>query len=453
MKRTLLIGLAIGVMVTLLASLLLLPPGRGHNSTEASGGSGDPPTIFGIDLDPSGNSCVPPDEETSTGGYCTLGTIDKCIQVESTDSGPAIPGPLFDIDVFMDDVPGAEHPNGAKDLAGADFFMHYDKNYLQVNGWGGAGNGCRDWLLGTKLGSVACLEAGQTVFPDVDGALGVSLADTGGAAGAELPGARGPLERYTVQVVQAGPKIVPITFAAGGLNNTYFASSVMGRYGADHVSDANYSPQYGLIAIDTPCAPVTVTPTSTATLTPTATLTATATATLTPTPAPTSVDLVTGWNHVCYVGPSQATQDALADIGDAVLAVYRLRPDQGYDKWFPGRPDISTMTSVGSYESLLLLMSSNRSWSQNAAASPPASRDLTQGWDSVCYLGQTKEVEAATASIAGKFSIIYALAPEQSWKRFVPARPEIGNLASLQRFSSVLILLTQAEGAQWVFDP
>jgi len=443
MKRTLLIGLAIGVMVTLLASLLLLPPGRGHNSTEASGGSGDPPTIFGIDLDPSGNSCVPPDEETSTGGYCTLGTIDKCIQVESTETG-TYPGPIFEVDVFLDDIPTG------KDLGGADFFMYYDKNYLQVNGWGGAGNGCRDWLLGTKLGSVACLEAGQTVFPDVDGALGVSLADTGGAAGAELPGARGPLNRYRLQVVQAGPKIVPITFAGAP---TYFASSSVGRYDPTQVWDANYSPQYGLIAIDTPCAPVTVTPTSTATLTPTATLTATATATLTPTPAPTSVDLVTGWNHVCYVGPSQATQDALADIGDAVLAIYRLRPDQGYDKWFPGRPDISTMTSVGSYESLLLLMSSNRSWSQNAAASPPASRDLTQGWDSVCYLGQTKEVEAATASIAGKFSIIYALAPEQSWKRFVPARPEISNLASLQRFSSVLILLTQAEGAQWVFDP
>jgi hypothetical protein len=111
------------------------------------------------------------------------------------------------------------------------------------------------------------------------------------------------------------------------------------------------------------------------------------------------------------------------------------------------------MTSVGSYESLLLLMSSSRSWSQNAAASPPASRDLVPGWNSVCYLGQTKEVEAATASIAGKFSVIYVLAPDQSWKRFVPGRPQISNLASLQQLSSVLTLVTQAEGAQWVFDP
>jgi len=164
-------------------------------------------------------------------------------------------------------------------------------------------------------------------------------------------------------------------------------------------------------------------------------------------------NLVAGWNYACYIGAAQPIQQALASISDGLLAVYRLRPHQGYDKWFPHRPDVSTMTSVGSYESLLLLMSSSSSWSQNAAASPPASHDLAPGWNSVCYLGQTKEVEAATASIAGKFSVIYVLAPDQSWKRFVPGRPQISNLASLQQFSSVLTLVTQAEGAQWVFDP
>jgi len=254
-KILLLGGVAAAAFVALLAALFLLMPGGGQDSAQAAGGTGGFPTIFGIDVDPYGptaNVCVP--GTTTVNGYCTLGTTDFSIQVESTDTGPGVPGPIFDVDVFMDDVPGALHPNGARDLGGADFYMYYNQAYINVDGWGPqvggvpTGNGCDDMLIGTVMNS-NCLEAGETAFPDADGTLIVSLADTCGATCAETSNARGTLNRYTLHVVAPGPKIVPIVF---GLAPSYFYDSAGVGYDADQVWDANYSPKYGLIAIDTP---------------------------------------------------------------------------------------------------------------------------------------------------------------------------------------------------------
>lgn len=204
---------------------------------------------------------------------------------------------------------------------------------------------------------------------------------------------------------------------------------------------------------DTPTATSTPSPTPTATPTPSPTATATATPTTTATPTPTSGDLGAGWNQVCYLGPSQDIQDALAGISENVPAVYSLRPDQGYDKWFPSRPEISTISTLNPYQSLLLLLTSATSWPQQPSSPQPSSASLVQGWNSVCYAGETKDVSAATQSIDGQFGVLYALGSNQGWQRFVPGRPEISNLSQLSRYASVLILVTQEGGTQWSFGP
>jgi hypothetical protein len=136
-----------------------------------------------------------------------------------------------------------------------------------------------------------------------------------------------------------------------------------------------------------------------------------------------------------------------------VLSAYHLRPDQGYDRWFPGRPEISTITDLTPYEPFFILMASPASWTQGDAGAPPASVALVQGWNSVCYAGETKATEAATAAIAGNFSVLYSLGADQSWMRFVTSRPEVSNLPELQQFTAALVLVTPAEGAVWTFDP
>jgi hypothetical protein len=201
----------------------------------------------------------------------------------------------------------------------------------------------------------------------------------------------------------------------------------------------------------------------TPTVTPTATATATATPTSTPVPGsptppppPGTVLLVGGWNNSCYVGPEQPLQDALAGVGENVLAAYRMRADQGFDRWFPNRPDVSTITTVSPYQSLFILADQGASWVQQPSGTqltPPTSVSLTNGWNSVCYAGQTKPAEEATAGVAGGFAIMYQLAGDQSWGRYVPGRPDVSNLVQLSQFDAVLLLVDQEGGTSWTFDP
>jgi len=49
--------------------------------------------------------------------------------------------------------------------------------------------------------------------------------------------------------------------------------------------------------------------------------------------------------------------------------------------------------------------------------------------------------------------MIYNLAPDQSWRRYVADRPEVSNLERLETFTSVMILVTDSDGAVWLFEP
>jgi len=198
-------------------------------------------------------------------------------------------------------------------------------------------------------------------------------------------------------------------------------------------------------------------PIPTPTPTPAPATTPTPTATPTPAPSPTATPTPPGpsvaWRHSCYLGPAQPPEDALAAISGDVLAAYRLRPDQGYDRWFPARPDVSTMTVLDPYDALFILMASDAAWPQEPWGEPPTSVNLAFGWNSVCYTGQTKDAETATQGIDGDFAIAYTLPPDQAWQRFVPGRPDATTLTQLDSFTPVLILITEESGALWEFEP
>jgi hypothetical protein len=162
--------------------------------------------------------------------------------------------------------------------------------------------------------------------------------------------------------------------------------------------------------------------------------------------------LLAGWNHHLYVGPSAPIEEALASIIDDVRAVYRLQPDQTFDRWFPGRPDLSTIKAVGSYEPLLILMAAPAMWSQEPAITPPTSIRLLPGWNSVCYAGESADVPTAMKGAVGDIGVVYALEADRTWERFVPKRPELSNLDRLDHFDCVLVQVTADRGVKWVFD-
>lgn len=166
-----------------------------------------------------------------------------------------------------------------------------------------------------------------------------------------------------------------------------------------------------------------------------------------------TVSLTLGWTHACHVGIEQPVDVALADVLRDVLAVYRLRPDQGYDRWFAGRPELSTLTSLNPNDALLILMGASATWVQELPEIPAAGVTLTQGWNSVCYAGQTKAVELATAGIDGQFSVLYSLGANQSWRRYVPSRPELSTIMVIDQNSALLILKSTPGSVTWSFQP
>jgi hypothetical protein len=220
----------------------------------------------------------------------------------------------------------------------------------------------------------------------------------------------------------------------------------------------------------TPTTTPTHTPTTTPTHTPTATPTRTATATpppahtvapsssatATPTPTPEespliSVAMAPGWNYECYVGVSRPTEEALTKTIGNISAAYRLGDAGVFDRWFPNLPEVSTLTTINPGDTLFLLATDPFLWTQ-AASEAQSTVTLAQGWNGVCYSGETGPVEEMTQGLGVQYAAIYSLAPDRTWQRFVPGRPEISNLSQLAKFTPVLILVT-GDYSHWIFNP
>jgi len=201
----------------------------------------------------------------------------------------------------------------------------------------------------------------------------------------------------------------------------------------------------------TPGATTTPGPTTTPDATPTPEPTATPGPTATPSPTATPIPGL-AWKYLCYVGSPQPADDAFASASGDVLAAYRLMPNQGYDRWFPGKPDLSSMTMLYPYDALFVLTASNSTWPQEPPGESQDSVELVFGWNSLCYTGETKEAEAATAGIDGQFAVVYALTPDQKWRRFVPGKPGMSSLTQMETSIPLLILATGENGIVWVFD-
>jgi hypothetical protein len=171
--------------------------------------------------------------------------------------------------------------------------------------------------------------------------------------------------------------------------------------------------------------------------------------------------LVPGWNDSCYTGPEQPVDDAVADLlvdsnGDTILdliAIYRVDNEtQAWQRYFPGRPEISTITTLNPYDQLFILMEAGADWLMEITM-PPTSATLVEGWNSVCYAGAGKSADEALAGIQGPFSALYTVGSDQGWRRYVPGVPWATNIATLNQFTSVSMLVTAAGGATWIFDP
>ena len=434
------LAVPIGVLVSTLIVISVYMLGGPDGPAQAQG-----EIVVGFDMIPTGNSCP-----SSTAADCILGNIDTCVSTLDV-------GTVFSVDTFIEGIP----------LGESVLVYAYDWAFP---GTINSQTHCTSALNLTAQPGSSCSESSEGV-PDFASPHSSNVGDTD-AAEYNPPLTHGTLGRYELDVAGLAPGVYGLTFPPGtvlvgrdippggpifdpgGVHANGTDDDGDGSTDEDQVWDANFSTAYGLIAVDVVCgvAPTTPTPTPTSTSTPTPSPTPTATASPSPTATPTPGNLAAGWNIGCYRGVERPISEALAGISGSVLAVYRLRAGDDFERWFPGRPDASNISTVGPYEALFILVANEVSWPQQAAEIP-AGMTLKEGWNTACYSGPTKEAPEATSGITGKFAVLYVLASNQTWQRFVPGRPEVSDLGQIQQFSAVLLLVTEAEGVQWTFDP
>jgi len=152
------------------------------------------------------------------------------------------------------------------------------------------------------------------------------------------------------------------------------------------------------------------------------------------------VTLAPGWTYVCYLGDEQPLDDALADARDNVLAVYRPGPDGGYDRWFPGKPGLSTISTVRSHEALFVLAGDYAPWVQKPSGAG-SDLALAPGWSSICYSGESKEASVAVGEMSDEIAVAYGLAADGTWQRFIPGRPELTTMTYVAGFSPLIVLI------------
>jgi hypothetical protein len=400
MTRLLAIGL---VGITWLASLAIVASGAGVEA-ERIGAAEAGATEMGIDPETTGNTAS------------TLGALESCVRVD-------VPSPSFDdvsdynIDVY---IKGDVQAPIAYDVS-----LNYDQGIVHI-----AAPGTNDLI---KLpGAVSFSDT----LPDSDGRF---IAGAGYVTGGPGAAGDGALVRLGLDIGGSGV----VTFTLNPPPASAYASGA-GSHNLTLVS--------AQLAINQDCS--TVPPSPSPTPAPSTPTPGTPTpGTPMPTPPPGTVMLVSGWNNSCYIGPEQPIEDALADVADHVLGVYRMRADQGFDRWFPNRPEASNITTVSPYQSLFILMGQYAFWPHEPSGTPPTSVPLVRAWNSVCYAGQTKSPGDAAAGLAGGFVIMYRLGSDQGWRRYAPARPELTNIVQLNQYDTVLVLVNHEGGTSWTFDP
>jgi hypothetical protein len=164
-----------------------------------------------------------------------------------------------------------------------------------------------------------------------------------------------------------------------------------------------------------------------------------------------SVAAAPNWCHVCYDGAERPIAEALEASADQVQAVYRLEADQTFDRWFPDRPDLSTIITIRAHEPLFILAAAGVTWEPGDSVPPPAV-SLAPGWNAVCYSGVTRPAAEATTNIGEHLTVLYSLAAGGAWQRFAPGRPDVSNLAELHPLDAVLLLTTGSNETVWAFS-
>jgi cysteinyl-tRNA synthetase len=124
-----------------------------------------------------------------------------------------------------------------------------------------------------------------------------------------------------------------------------------------------------------------------------------------------------GWHNFVWTGPSATDPGTALDcMGDDYAIAYRLQPDQTYQRYVPGRTDLSNMGAVDRYDSLLVLITGDMARCGGMPVySPQEARRLNLRWvKSWAYQIQGLDEEGAVDALADSDYDLIVVEPTRS---------------------------------------
>jgi hypothetical protein len=115
-----------------------------------------------------------------------------------------------------------------------------------------------------------------------------------------------------------------------------------------------------------------------------------------------------------------------------------------WQRYFPGRPDISNMSPLARYDAFLILITQTVTCVMPVTAASGSSRTLQGdvGWHNVGWSGPDgTPLQDAFACAAGNYAAAYRFT-DAGLERYFPDRPDVSNMEPLNKYDAFLILLT-----------
>jgi len=150
-----------------------------------------------------------------------------------------------------------------------------------------------------------------------------------------------------------------------------------------------------------------------------------------------------GWHNAVWTGGDSTPEEAFACAEGKYAAAYRYTTS-GWQGYFPGLPDSSTMTGLAQYDAFLILITESVTCAMPLEPAPGASRTLewAAGWQNAGWTGADGTApEEAFACAEGKYAAAYRYTTG-GWEGYFPGLPDSSSMTDLAQYDAFLILVT-----------
>ena len=162
-------------------------------------------------------------------------------------------------------------------------------------------------------------------------------------------------------------------------------------------------------------------------------------------------ELGPGWSQAAYLGPTASLPAAAAAFpeGWSAIAVWDPGAEGGgaFLLHYAGAPDeVQTLTELSRYQALWVYSAGGVVFDANPE--PPSGRrvELVEGWNAVVYTGESRPVEEALASVAGRYDQVLRYDNATGlWDSYLPgSAPQLNDFGGLHPYRIYWIRMTTA---------